>query len=72
MRKDEIFIEINRLLIIFLCIDKVAEDKVELRTMVIDVRVIFVDTFGGLEVFVCQILFTCRDVSGDVRRETSS
>ena len=66
MREDEIFIEINGLLIIFLCFDKVAEDKVELGAMVVDVRVIFVDTFGGLEVLVCQVLFTCWDVSGDL------
>jgi hypothetical protein len=63
MRKDEILIEINGLLVIFLCIDKVAEDKVELGAMVIDVRIIFVDTFGGLEVLVCQFLFTYLDVN---------
>jgi len=63
VRKDEIFIEINGLLVIFLCLYKVAEDKVELRAMVVDVRVIFVDTFSGLEVLMCRFLFTYWDVS---------
>ena len=58
MRKDEIFIEIYRLLVVFLCIDKAAEDEVELGAMVVDVGIIFVDIFGGFEVLLCQILFT--------------
>jgi hypothetical protein len=44
----------------------VAEDKVELRAMVVDVWVIFVDTFSGLEVLVCPFLFTYWDVNGDL------
>lgn len=59
MRKDEILVQIDGLLVIFSCIGKLAKDEVKLSPMIVDIRVILLLFRGLLEVTCRRISISC-------------
>lgn len=59
VRVDEAAIEVDRLLVVLRGIGELAQDEVELGTVIVDIGIVLVMSNGKLEVIRCSVLVSC-------------
>ncbi len=59
MREDKVLVQVDRLLVVACRLGELAQDEVQLRAVVVDVRVVLVLLYRLVEVFRSLVFLAC-------------